>query len=372
MRRRIVISLAAAVMAVGGLLVAPSADAAGSTTSSASPVVAVTGLNNPRQLAWADAGRQQLLIAEAGHGGAAACSSGPEGESCWGRTGSISLAVYPRLRHNSSPYRIVTGLLSGAGRDGSFAVGSDGVTARGLDSLYVIVTYGPPGVPGAYQRGKLLHGKKGVLHPVADISAVEFDQNPAHGPVDTNPYSALLLPDGRVLVADAAGNDVIQVRNGHASVFVVLPKHGCGGHATANCDRESTPTSLALGPDGNVYIGELAHEEPGEARVWKVSPSGDLLGWRGGFTTIGGIAFGPGGALYVSQIFAGGQNGPPGVVTKVVGNTRTDMAVPFPAGVAVDWAGNVFVSAWSVAPASGVRPGPGQPKVVGQVWKVHF
>lgn len=203
---------------------------------------------------------------------------------------------------------------------------------------------------------------------------MELTRNPAGGPVDTNPYGALALPDGRVLVADAAGNDVIAVKGGQTSVFAVLPKHGCGGHVTPNCDREPTPTSLALGPDGNVYIGELAHLEPGAARVWKYSASGKMLSWRGGFSSITGIAFASQDVMYVSQLFGDSGGGLPGLLTKVMqhSNARTSMPVPFPAGVAVDLDGNVFVSAWSIAPASGVSLAPGAPPVVGQVWKVRF
>jgi len=369
MRRQTLAAAGAAAIAVGGLLVgAAPAVAAGTSTA---PVVVVNALNNPRQLAWADAGRHQLLVAEAGRGGSN-CMNGPEGLTCWGTTGSVSLVLYPQLRNNSAPDRIVKGLLSGAAENGSGAVGSDGVTARGLNTIYVPITFAPPGVAGHSQAGELLRIHAGVIHNAGNVSGVEFAQNPAGGPIDTNPYGALALPDGRVLVADAASNDIIAVRDGHASVFAVLPPHGCGGHATPMCDREPTPTSLALGPDGNVYVGELAHEEPGAARVWKLSPWGAILGWRGGFSTVTGIAFGPDGALYVSQLFAGGTSGPPGLLTRVVGNTRTDMAVPLPAGVAVDWDGNVFVSVWSLATAEGVSFGPGTPRVTGQIWKVHF
>ena len=47
----------------------------------------------------------------------------------------------------------------------------------------------------------------------------------------------------------------------------------------------------------------------------------------------------------------------------------TDVAVPFPGGVAVDpRSGRVFVSAFSIAPAGGL----GAPNSSGQIWKVPF
>ena len=51
-----------------------------------------------------------------------------------------------------------------------------------------------------------------------------------------------------------------------------------------------------------------------------------------------------------------------------------DIDVPFPAGVAMDGHGNVFVSAWSISSAAGQSDVP--PGVTvdtsGQVWRLHF
>jgi hypothetical protein len=63
------------------------------------------------------------------------------------------------------------------------------------------------------------------------------------------------------------------------------------------------------------------------------------------------------------------------VLTKVTRDgVHHDIDVPFPAGVAVDGSGNVFVSAWSIAPAGGLSNVP--PGVTvdtsGQVWRLHF
>jgi len=385
MQRRIVGPAAAAAVAVGGLLVGTgpaqaAAPAATTGAAAAAPVVVVNKLNNPRQLSWADKGHRQLLIAEAGHGGTAACFTGEGGKACAGLTGSISLVYNPALREKSRPYRLVKNLLSFASEDGSAATGPDGVSARGLDAIYIAETWAPPKLlpaAGPYRKydGKLLLASRSGPVPVADIAKVELTRNPDGQDVNPNPYATLALPDGRVLVADAGGNDIIAVKNGRTSVLTLLPRHGCGGHFTAHCDGQAVPTSLALGPDGNIYVGELAHFEPGAARVWKLSPSGKILSWRGGFSTITGVAFGSQNELYVSQLLAPNPaGGPPGLVTKVMqhSNARTSMPVPLPGGVAADMDGNVFVSAWSIAPASGVSPAPGAPKVTGQVWKVRF
>jgi hypothetical protein len=351
--------LAATVSVVGGFTSVVPAAADTVPTAPGDPQVVVTGLNNPRQLSLLGNG-QSLLVAEAGRGGST-CAEG----FCIGDTGSITQVRNAWAAHNVRPRRIVTGLLSGASPDGGFAVGSDGVSALSLDKIYIQETYAPPDLipaplPGE-QAGKLLLAKHGRLRTVADISAVEFASDPDGQGIDSNPYAVLALP-GRQLVADAAGNDILEVRNGHVRVFAVLPNHD--GH-------QAVPTSLAVGPHGTIYVGELNGENPGTARVWKLSPSGRVLGWVGGFTTITGIAVGQDGSFYVSELFADAGAGPPGQVTEVLRNgQRVHYPVPFPAGLAVDRQYHVYVSAWSISDADGTDLGDGFIAPPGQVWRL--
>jgi hypothetical protein len=63
--------------------------------------------------------------------------------------------------------------------------------------------------------------------------------------------------------------------------------------------------------------------------------------------------------------------GAQGVLTKIAPNgTRTNMDVPFPAGVAVDTWNNVYVSAFAISPDGGLGI-PGL-DTSGQVWRVRF
>jgi hypothetical protein len=361
MRR--IFSAAAVSALVAGTAVAllpTAAQAGGSEHHGAAPVVVVSGLNNPRQLSLVDG---QLLVAEAGSGGPTCGADGPEGPFCIGATGSVSLVRRPWVA-DQSPHRIITGLLSAAGPDGSFAVGSDGVSARGLGAIYVQITYAPPealsGAAGADQSGQLLKARSdGRFRPYADISAVEQTDPDGQG-IDSDPYAVLALP-GRQLVADAAGNDILEVRNGHVRVWAVLPDHD---------GNQAVPTSLAVGPHGTIYVGELNGENPGTARVYRFAPNGRLLGWTGGFTTVTGVAVGGDGTLYVSELFADqGPEAPPGQVTTVRRGSRTSQPVPFPAGLAVD-DHHLYVSAWSIADADGADLG-GFTSPPGQVWRLH-
>ena len=347
--------------------------------------VVVSGLNNPRQV-WRDS-TGKLFVAEAGYGGTT-CEGVGEEAQCLGTTGSIARIHYPGTTINGTFERVITGLISASGPDGSFAVGADGVSTKGRD-IFVQMTWAPPDVIPAplpsEQVGKLLKARPfQTPAAVADISSVEFSTpnpdgfiNPETGEpeLDSNPY-AVLAQEGRQLVADAAGNTIIEVRNGQAPrVFAVLPQHGDEG------SRQATPTSLANGPDGTILVGELAHEEEGEGRVTVLSSSGRYLGFigeggsiidvPGGFTTVTGVAY-RSGRLYVSELFGGGTAQAPGRLSRVTWEHDPEVSsinVPFPAGVAVDPARNVFVAAWSIAPSGGAF---GAPNSSGQIWRVRF
>jgi hypothetical protein len=74
------------------------------------------------------------------------------------------------------------------------------------------------------------------------------------------------------------------------------------------------PTSIAIGPDGHYYVGELKGfpAPTGQSRIWRVAPwaswaecgaSPDCeLVFDGGFTSIIDLAFGPEGLLYVVEL----------------------------------------------------------------------
>ncbi|HEU5269051.1 MAG TPA: hypothetical protein VFU36_03940, partial [Jatrophihabitans sp.] len=145
MRRRHIALSALAASALVLPVVIGSGDVAASSSKSPAkpkPAVVVHGLNNPRQL-YLDG--NVLLIAEAGKGGTLASIPDPEGGAPQGvgRTGSISAVAYPASANNLSPHRIITGLLSAAGQDGSGAVGSDGVAVTG-HRILVQETFFPP------------------------------------------------------------------------------------------------------------------------------------------------------------------------------------------------------------------------------------
>jgi hypothetical protein len=332
-------------------------------------------LDNPRQISLLDK-EQILYVAEAGRGGDL-CEGEGEEAFCVGTTGAVrKVSTSGKWRSK----RIVKGLLSAAGPDGSFAIGSDGVSARHPDKVFVQETFFgppeefPPGLP-VKQNGALLRKSPDRrLFKVADITAFEEANDPDGQGFDSNPYAVLALYK-RTLVADAAGNSILSVDGkGNVKLFAVLPNitdGGCEGlpndAGTTGCDP--VPTSLAEGRDGSIYVGGLGAEVPGAGRVWKLHPkTGEILETWGDLSTVTGVAVARNGDVYVSELFGGDPSAEvPGQVTKITESGRTSTPVPFPAGIAVDWKHRVYVAAFSTSPATGL--GIPDLDTSGQIWR---
>ncbi|GAB2860631.1 ScyD/ScyE family protein [Nocardioides pacificus] len=358
--------------AVGALLATGPAPVTGAeappTRESARPPahrVVLDGLDNPRQLSLTPDGKR-IVVAEAGRGsaGPAGCTGEGEDAFCVGRTGKVTVFTPGGKRRH-----VMRGLLSGTGPDGSFAVGSDGAGKRPGGPFYAIITEAPPELPSSvpgWQSGKLLASKAGGgARVVADIARFEERRDPDGEGVESNPYSLLALKD-RVLVADAAGDSILQVRRGRVSLWALMPEYGPR--------TDAVPTVLSLGADGRVYVGELHSEQPGKAKVHRFSRSGRLLRSWGGFTTVTGVDVAADGTMYVSELFGGGCGFDqiptcfPGRVVRVrPGGARAARDVPFPAGLTLR-RGVPYVSAFSVSPAAGFG---GNPEWSGQVWRLR-
>ena len=352
MTRRIRWALAGCAAAAGAAVIA-----AGQGGAQAPGVTVVAdNLNNPRGVTMAPDGA--VYVVEGGNAGPTCFGEGDE-ESCFGFSGSVTRVS------GGVATRVVRGLFSGGGRDGSFAGGGNGVSVTANGTIYIIMGgFGcgplPPQAPARarLQLGRLLKaGPAGRLSRVANMKPLECRANPDGTDRNPNPYGVLALGNGHVVVADAGGNTLIDVQGRRAKLLTVL--RGVGG-------RQSVPTSLALGPDGAIYVGELVGSgKKGGARVLRVVPGSKPTVFRTGFTNITGVAFGPDGSLYVTQYAnaAGESQNPAGSVIKVSpdGATRTVLgrgSLFFPQGAAVDATGAVYVSNWSILPGKAAPAGP--------------
>lgn len=84
-------------------------------------------------------------------------------------------------------------------------------------------------------------------------------RGPAEGPADevtfTLPKGVAVGPDGVVYVADAGANQIRTIRDGKVATFAGMGERGFGdGHAAQA--KLAGPSSLAVAPDGTVYVAD--------------------------------------------------------------------------------------------------------------------
>jgi hypothetical protein len=356
------LTTAGALALAAGLLVAP-LDA--TDWKRPSFEVIASGLDNPRGLAIGP--DRALYVAEAGRGGNGQCIvNGAGANVCFGYTGAITRITDDRA------HRFISGLPSLAAGPTSPAPGTgaagpnDILFDRWGHGIATVGLGGDPNLraalgPGGARLARLLRFHLGGGYRFAeDLGAFEITANPAGGTIDTNPFGIARL-GGIVVVADAGGNDVIQVDDGVLSAFAVFPNTMVPGPAGTPIPMQPVPTSVAEGPDGALYVGQLTgFPFPiGGASVFRVVQGGAPEVFATGFTNIIDIAFDRGGALYVLEIAHNGlrSGNPVGALIKVAPDgTRTELfpgALISPGGMTIGRDGSIYVTRFTMLPAVG-------------------
>jgi hypothetical protein len=345
--------------------------------------VVATQLNNPRKIFVGP--EHTLYVVEAGTGGRDKCLGTGANETCVGLSGAIT-----GIR-NGVRSRVVTGLWSGALPNGRRAQGPADVLVRGR-TYYVLLQNGSINSkgfndlgPDAATAGDLITTPPGEAVPavIFNFAAFEVATNPDHGrgpgarfgnpPLDSNPY-AFVAYRGGYAVVDAAGNDLLWIGpSGKVSVLAVFPTQRSkltraigkqiGAPASmTSISVQSVPSSVALGPDGALYVGELRGVPftPGSARIWRVVPGRKPTVYASGFTTISDLAF-DGPNLLVLELSTKGllSGKSPGALIRVTPAGKKTVLVRagllYPTGLAVD-GNSIYISNNGLYPATGAGP----------------
>jgi hypothetical protein len=362
-----------------------------------------SGLNQPKKLTVAPDG--SLIVALSGDGVApASCTEGTQ-PSCLDSSGAIDRVT---------PWGQVTTLLGGlpsvAGGEGEATGPSEARFLYGhLEVLFQNTNINPTTGdesygPAAGFLGDLVgfppFGGPGIVQ--ASFGPFEAQNNPDGGAgtavklgvesaIDSDPYSFVPYHGG-IVVADAAGNDLLFVSPTGAisvlAVFPTIPEIAAPGTlgpeqtSPIEFEAQAVPTSVAVGPEGALYVGELGGVpfNVGTSSVYRVVPGQAPTVYARGFTAIGDIAFDRSGRLLVLEIDQKGIFDPalskhelpaPGAIIGVHRNgTQTLLAstgLEFPTGMAVAPDGSVYVSNYGTLPATG-----GQDGLSGEVARVQL
>jgi hypothetical protein len=325
--------------------------AAGASAVATPPFTPVmTGLDNPRGLAWGPEGG--LYVAETGHGGTTPCFLTGRGPTFAGTTGAVS-----RLWHGIQE-RVATGFPSYSNApNGMAATGPHDIALLGLGNARVSIGLGLERDPSLRATCPSLGPMFGWVAQVpasgnwrldADLAAYEGSANPdGSNPPDSNPYGLLAAP-GATIAADAGGNDLVRVAaNGSIETLAVFPSRSNSARGI-----DSVPTSVAAGPDGAYYVGELASFAPGQANVWRVVPGQAPTIYKGGFTTIIDITFDSAGNLYVLEWGPGNLwRAPPVGAPSLVASGLVN-----PGSVTIGADGSFYVSNCSIFPSTVASP----------------
>jgi hypothetical protein len=320
--------------------------------------VLASNLDSPRKLSFGPDGA--LYVTEAGRGGTGASIPAPQPGAflSYGATGAIT-----RIQ-NGDVERVVTGLPSLALPDGSDASGVSDIEFDADGNAYAIVglASNPANRDTILKVPDFSHliaidsfENGGSWTRLRDFGAYEQNNNPDGQNVDTNLFD-LLIEDNTAYVIDAGANALLSQRafGGEPTLESVFSTITTTDPLTGEeVVRQPVPTSIAVGPDDALYVGQLTGFpfQAETAQVFRINGEGQPEVYAGEFTHISDLAFDESGGLYVLEYDADGMltGSDEGALIYVSpdGKTRTTIAddeLINPTGLEIGSDGNIYIS----------------------------
>jgi hypothetical protein len=372
-RAWIVTGLATPVL-VAGLVTAPASTASGTP----SMTTVVSGLNAPRGLTFDN--RNNLYVAESGVAGPDAAGltmSGRVSKYAWHASSPTWQTTFPSFYATEDP----TAPKDVLGPEGISSAGGSCSSHRTCPLMMIMseshdgIAAASNGAVDATQAGLLYRFNRGTGSPtaVSDVGDQNFAWTNARKSLfpsdfpDSNPYGVLVTRGhhGRVrtFVADAGANTISEVMDhGVNRVIAYIPNE------TAPPFRDATPTCMAQGPDGMLYVATLNFVSnmfvngPGQSNVWRVNPNANYPTvptlWATGLTTATACTFDEDGNFWATEMFQP-TAGAPGDIVRIPFRHPTRVhhigagSLPFPGGIVQGPDGAMYVTINSANPAPG-------------------
>ena len=383
MPTRTLLAAVARVALLGGCLLI---GAVGVASAAIKVKVVASHLNSPKHLLVTDRG---VYVAESGTGGPVGpknCIAGPSTEApvttrfCTGRTGAVILISGHHVQVVASK------LASSIEQDPPEAAGPSAVTVDPKGRLSILYDDAQPTSSGAtalpspaasvFGTFQMAGGRVAQIarfdaaHPQTEAT---LGGVPGEIAYDSDPFDVVAYKTGYV-VADAGSNSIVFVsKTGQVSLiarFPTVPEQvpaGVFGPAPVPLNAQAVPTSVAVGPDGALYVGILrgVPSLPGTADIYRVVPGRAPTLWASGLTTVTGIAFDAHKRLLASEYSSGGLLAPasvPGAIVRISRNGKQVTKLPVtgllqPTGIAVAADGAIYVSNDGDSAANASKPG---------------